>query len=111
MDIEAALLAAWASIVGVFSPLVIQIVKKAVDTANTWSTRGKQILALIIAAAGGLITTAGVEGFNFAGHTWQEFVAVATAVWGISQVAYLALWKSIFQPHDEGYTGGVRNQV
>lgn len=116
-EVAAFLLAAWTAIVGTFLPLIIQIVKKAVDGAGTWTTRAKQILALVVAAVGGLATTAGVEGWNFAAHTWQEFVAVATGVWAVSQVAYASLWKSIFSPdpaifdpppvrYDEGYNAG-----
>lgn len=100
------LLAAWASIVGTFLPIVVQLVKKVTDTAGAWSTRAKQILALVIAAVGGVVTTAGTAGWDFAGHAWQEFVVVATGVWAVSQVAYANLWKSIFPKaprFDEGY--------
>lgn len=111
-EVTGLLLAAWTSIVGTFLPLIIQIVKKAVDGAGTWTTRAKQILALIVAAVGGVVTTAGAEGWNFAGHTWAEFVAVATGVWAVSQVAYANLWRAIFSPEtptakfDEGYNPG-----
>lgn len=100
------LLAAWTSIVGTFLPLIVQLVKKVVDGAGAWSTRAKQILALVIAAVGGVATTAGVQGWEFAGHVWQEFVAVAAGVWALSQVAYANLWKSIFPKapkFDEGF--------
>ena len=112
-EISAWLLAAWTSIVGIFLPLIVQIVKKAVDTAGALTTRAKQILALVIAAVGGLATTAGAQGWDFAGRTWQEFVAVATGVWAVSQVSYQNLWEQIFRPpievertFDEGYNAG-----
>lgn len=119
-EVTAWAIAAWTALVGTFLPLIIQIVKKAVDGAGTMTTRAKQILALVIAAVGGVATSAGVQGWDFANHSWQEFIAVATGVWAVSQIAYQNLWRNIFHPEppfDPGYNEGeqgfgtVRDQV
>lgn len=110
MDIDGTVLALWTAAVGFVTPLIVNVVKKLGDARDEWTTKAKQILALITSVVTGFITTTVATGADFALPFWKQAGVVIAGVWVTAQTAYQHLWKTskdiVTSAYDEGYNPG-----